>query len=69
MKARTVYLLRIREDDESAWGEPASYRTRAERDKVAAQCRAWCGLRTWSYEEKPDAVVIEASSVEDNVNA
>lgn len=51
-KTKTIYLLRIRENDQSEWGEPANYPTRRERDQVAAQCRAWGGLRTWSYDEK-----------------
>lgn len=51
-KMKTVYVLRVRPDDESHWSEPEYYRTRKERDRVAAQNRAFGGIRTHSYEEK-----------------
>lgn len=54
-KTKTVYLLRVRDDDQSSWGEPSTYRTRKERDKTAAYCRIIGGLRTHSYEEKVPA--------------
>lgn len=49
---RKMFALRIRYDDQSPWGPPAFYRTRRERDKVAAFNRILGGIRTHSYEEK-----------------
>lgn len=49
---KTVYVLRIRPDDNSEWGEPEYYRTRRERDRTAYVNRIIGGIRTHSYEEK-----------------
>lgn len=54
-RTRTVYVLRIREDDSAPWGEPTYYRTRRRRDRAAMTCRALGGLRTHSFEEKMTA--------------
>lgn len=57
---KTVYVLRVRPDDDSPWGNPEYYRTRKERDTLAAQMRAWAGMRTHSYEEKKPREDVEA---------
>jgi hypothetical protein len=49
---KTVYVLRIRADESEPWGAPEYYRTRKERDRVAAENRVLGGIRTHSYEEK-----------------
>lgn len=49
---RTVYVLRVRPDDDSPWSEPAYYRTRKQRDRNASMNRVLGGIRTHSYEEK-----------------
>lgn len=51
-KLKTVYALRVRPDDNSAWSEPEYYRTKRERDRIAAQNRVLGGIRTHSYQEK-----------------
>lgn len=56
---KTVYVLRVRLNDESPWGEPEYYRTRKERDHVAAQNRVLGGIRTHSYQEKKTLEEIE----------
>ncbi len=57
---KTVYVLRIRPDDSSPWGEPEYYRTRRERDRTASINRIVGGIRTHSYEEKKEPNEIEA---------
>jgi len=57
---KTIYCLRTRTEDKDPWSEPSHYRTRKERDKVAAENRILGGIRTWSYEEKKTAEEIEA---------
>jgi hypothetical protein len=56
---KTVYILRIRPDDDSSWGEPEYYRTRRERDKTEGMNRVLGGIRTHSYEEKKTPEEIE----------
>lgn len=58
---KTVYVLRIRPDDNSEWGEPEYYRSRKERDRTASVNRIIGGIRTHSYEEKK--TVEEAASL------
>lgn len=53
------YLLRVRMDDASAWGEPTEYSSRRERDKEAAMCRAYGGFRTHSYEESTKHAAVD----------
>jgi hypothetical protein len=52
---KTIYCLRIRENDSEPWGETTDYATRKERDYDGAICRFMAGLRTHSYEEKVTA--------------
>lgn len=49
---KTVYVLRVRPDDDSSWSEPQYYLRRKERDKTARMNRVLGGIRTHSYEEK-----------------
>lgn len=51
-KTKTVYMLRVRMDDSSLWGEPASFPTRKKRDDTAMYARVIGGMRCHSYEEK-----------------
>ena len=60
VKMKTVYVLRVRESDCQSWGEPEYYRTRKERDDVAAMNRAFGGIRTMSYQEKKTTEEIDA---------
>jgi hypothetical protein len=57
---KTVYVLRVRPDDDSPWGEPAYYWKRKERDNTAMLNRCLGGIRTYSYEEKKTPEEIEA---------
>lgn len=52
MVTKTVYVLRVRPDDDSPWGEPEYYRRRKERDELERLNRCLGGIRTHSYEEK-----------------
>lgn len=52
IRKKTVYCLRTRMDDGAEWSEPSFFRTRKERDYIAAQKRILAGIRTHSYEEK-----------------
>lgn len=49
---KTVYVLRVRPDDDSHWSEPTYYRKRKERDRDRSINRVLGGIRTHSYEEK-----------------
>ena len=51
-KKKTVYLLRVRENDNAQWSEPTAFTTRLKRDNAAMYHRALLGMRTHSYEEK-----------------
>lgn len=59
MKTKTVYALRIREDESQPWGEPEYYQTRKERDEIERVNRCLGGIRTHSYEEKKPAEEVE----------
>jgi hypothetical protein len=56
---KTVYCLRIRPDETHPWSEPEYYRTRKERDNIAATNRCLAGIRTHSYEETLEAKYVE----------
>jgi len=49
---KTVYCLRLRDNDNQPWSEPEYFRTRNGRDKVARLSRCIGGFRTWSYQER-----------------
>lgn len=57
---KTVYVLRVRPDDDSPWGDPEYYRTRKERNETERLNRVLGGIRTHSYEEKKTPEEIEA---------
>jgi len=56
---KTVYVLRVRLDDDSPWGEPEYYRRRKERNEAERLSRCLGGMRTHSYEEKKTLEEIE----------
>lgn len=56
---KTVYVLKVRPDDDSPWSDPEYYRTRKERDRVASMNRILGGIRTHSFEEKKTLEEIE----------
>ena len=49
---RTIYVLKVRQDDSSPWSEPTYYRTKKERDDTERLNRILGGIRTHSYNEK-----------------
>lgn len=49
---KTVYVLRVRPDDDSHWSEPEYYRKRKDRNKTERLNRVLGGIRTHSYQEK-----------------
>ena len=51
-KTKTIYALRIRDNDASDWGEPDYYPTKKARDTAEQYCRIIGGIRTYSYEER-----------------
>ncbi len=51
-KKKTIYGIRTRGSDNDSWSEPAFYKTRGERNKVASMNRIIGGIRTHSFEEK-----------------
>lgn len=51
-RPKLVYCLRVRMDDSAPWSDPEYYRTRRERDRVAATNRILGGIRTHSFEER-----------------
>lgn len=56
---KTVYVLRVRPDDNSPWSEPAYYRTCRQRKDDEQINRCLLGVRTHSYEEKKTPEEIE----------
>lgn len=56
---KTVYVLRVRQDESQPWGEPEYYRTRKERDDTARINRVLGGIRAHSYEEKKTLEEVE----------
>lgn len=58
-RMKTVYVLRVRSDGRSPWGEPEYYRTRRERDRYASVNRIIGGIRTHSYQEKKSLAEVE----------
>lgn len=61
---KTVYVLRVREDESQPWSEPEYYRTRKQRDETAMYNRCLAGIRTHSYEEKKTPEEIEELGLE-----
>ena len=49
---KTIYAVRMRDNDEAEWGEPDYYPTRKARDTTERYCRIIGGIRTHSYEER-----------------
>lgn len=58
-KLKTVYCLKVRNDESEPWSEPGYYRRRKERDESAMFNRCLGGIRTHSYEEKKTEDEIE----------
>lgn len=56
---KTVYVLKVRENEKFPWSDSTYYRTRKERDNVERINRCLGGIRTHSYEEKKTQEEIE----------
>lgn len=56
---KTVYVLRVRPDDDSQWGEPEYYSRRKDRDEAERLNRCLGGIRTHSYNEKKTSEEID----------
>ena len=56
---KTVYCLKIRDNDAEPWSQPEHFRTRKQRDSASTMARCLGGFRTHSYEEKVDAEALE----------
>ena len=59
VKMKTVYVLKVKPDDDSPWSDPGYYRTRKERDETASMNRVLGGIRTYSYKEKKPVEEVE----------
>ena len=47
---KTLYALRVREDDNSPWGDPKVFTRKRFRDEHATLLRGLFGMRTHSFE-------------------
>lgn len=56
---KTVYAIKVREDESQPWSEPAYYRKRKERDEDERINRCLGAMRTHSYQEKKTLEEIE----------
>lgn len=56
---KTVYVLRVRSNDDEPWGPSEYYQRRKDRDEAASTNRILGGIRTHSYKEKKTPEEIE----------
>lgn len=59
-RLKTVYVLRIRPDDNAEWSESSFYKSRKKRDRDGSMNRIMGGMRTHSYDEKKTAEELDA---------
>ena len=64
-RLKKIYALRLRDNTELAWNEPAWYRSKKTRDKTASINRTIGGIQTHSYDIRKPLSEIEAMEFED----